>query len=187
MGAPGRSPERSQAVPFVAEETSQEKLLAHSRILHVEKRIGIEFLLESEHLDFMGSSPRSRFQEGFMAECSLTQWDASKNWPEGIISAKVTMNPYILAMAFEESLKRGMKLWELINLAVWQELGKPDRDALLAFAAEMEICDEDPKWKKRLKIAARHELAVEEFRRQQALEDLDSEVPSGDGRDKSLV
>jgi len=41
MGAPGRSPERSQAVPFVAEETSQEKLLAHSRILHVEKRIGI--------------------------------------------------------------------------------------------------------------------------------------------------
>jgi len=43
MGAPGRSPERSQAVPFVAEETSQEKLLAHSRILHVEKRIGITF------------------------------------------------------------------------------------------------------------------------------------------------
>jgi len=41
MGAPGRSPERSQAVPFVAEETSQEKLLAHSRILHVEKRIGM--------------------------------------------------------------------------------------------------------------------------------------------------
>jgi len=41
MGAPGRCPERSQAVPFVAEETSQEKLLAHSRILHVEKRIGI--------------------------------------------------------------------------------------------------------------------------------------------------
>jgi hypothetical protein len=44
MGAPGRSPERSQAVPFVAEETSQEKLLAHSRILHVEKRIGITYL-----------------------------------------------------------------------------------------------------------------------------------------------
>jgi hypothetical protein len=41
MCAPGRSPERSQAVPFVAEETSQEKLLALSRILHVEKRIGM--------------------------------------------------------------------------------------------------------------------------------------------------
>jgi len=41
MGAPGRIPERSQAVPFAAEETSQEKPLARSRILQVEKRIGI--------------------------------------------------------------------------------------------------------------------------------------------------
>ncbi len=46
MGAPGRSPERSQAVPFVAEETSQEKLLAHSRILHVEKRIGMTLFVK---------------------------------------------------------------------------------------------------------------------------------------------
>jgi hypothetical protein len=40
-GRSWEAPERSQAVPFVAEETSQEKLLEHSRILHVEKRIGI--------------------------------------------------------------------------------------------------------------------------------------------------
>jgi hypothetical protein len=48
MGAPGRSPERSQAVSFVAEETSQEKPLARSRTLPVEKRIGMT-----------GMSPRS--------------------------------------------------------------------------------------------------------------------------------
>jgi hypothetical protein len=122
-----------------------------------------------------------------MAQCSLTQSEASKNWPEGIISVKLTMNPYILAMASEESLNRGMKLWELINVAVWQELGKPDLDALLAFAANMEIFDEDPKWKKRLKIAARHELAVAEFRKQQALEESEGDVLSGDGRGKSLI
>jgi len=122
-----------------------------------------------------------------MAQCSLTQSEASKNWPEGIISVKLTMNPYILAMASEESLNRGMKLWELINIALWQELGKPDLDALLTFAADMEIFDEDPKWKKRLKIAARHELAVEEFRKQLALEESESDAASGDGSDKSLV
>jgi len=110
----------------------------------------------------------------------LTQSEASKSWPEGIISVKLTMNPYLLAIASEKSLDRGMKLWELINLALWQELGKPDREALLAFAADMEVFDEDPKWKKRLKIAARHELAVAEVRKQSAHEDSRTEMSSGD-------
>ena len=121
-----------------------------------------------------------------MAQCSLTQTEASKNWPEGVISVKLTMNPYILAMASEESLSRGMKLWELINQALWQELGKPSSEALMAFAADMEIFDEDPKWKKRLKIAARHERAMAEYRKHQTLEDSESDVPSGDGSGKPL-
>lgn len=120
-----------------------------------------------------------------MSQCSLTQSEAAKNWPEGIISAKLTMNPYLLAMAFEESLKRGMKLWELINAALWQELGKPDHEALLAFAADMEIFDEDPKWKKRLKIAARHELAVAEIRKRRALDDSQAEMISSDDGDET--
>ncbi|MBI4965423.1 MAG: hypothetical protein HY913_19255 [Desulfomonile tiedjei] len=117
-----------------------------------------------------------------MSQCSLTQSEASKNWPEGVISVKLTMNSYLLAMAIEESLNRGMKLWELINLALWKELGEPDFDALLGAAANMEIFDEDPKWKKRLKIAARHELAVAEFRKQLVVEDSSIEEPErGDG------
>jgi hypothetical protein len=95
-----------------------------------------------------------------MTDCSITCSDESKNWPEGVISAKITMNPYILAMAEEESLKKGMRLWELINVAVWEKLGRPSYDKLMKFAAEMEIYEEDPKWKKRLNITARHEVAV---------------------------
>jgi hypothetical protein len=32
----------------------------------------------------------------------------------------------------------------------------------------MEVFDEDPKWKKRLKISARYELGLEEFRKELA-------------------
>jgi hypothetical protein len=98
-----------------------------------------------------------------MSECQITVSREAENWPEGLISAKLTMSPYVLAMAGEESLKNGMKLWEFINLAVWEKLGKPTRQELIAHAADLEVFDEDPKWKKRLKIAARHELAVNEL------------------------
>ena len=99
-----------------------------------------------------------------MSECSVTFSEEAKSWPEGIISAKITMNPYILAMAEQESLKRGTKLWELINVAIWEKLGKPTYDELMEFAANLEIFDEDPKWKKRLKIVASHEVAVTEMK-----------------------
>ena len=122
-----------------------------------------------------------------MSECSLTQSEESKNWPEGIISVKLTMNAYLLAMAFEESLKRGMKAWELINTALWKELGSPDFDTLLALAANMEIFEEDPKWKKRLKIAARHELAMAEFRKQHSGDGtLPEELSEDNGNDMLL-
>lgn len=105
-----------------------------------------------------------------MSQCSITASDEAKNWPEGLISAKITMNPYILAMAGEVSLKNGMKLWEFINLAIWEKMGKPSHEGLTELAANLEIFDEDPKWKKRLQIAARHEVAVAEVRRQAAAE-----------------
>ena len=110
-----------------------------------------------------------------MSQCSITASDEAKNWPEGLISVKITMNPYILAMAGEESLKNGMKLWEFINLAIWEKMGKPSQAELTEFAASFEIFDEDPKWKKRLQIAARHEVAVAEVRRQAAEEQDPSE------------
>jgi len=92
--------------------------------------------------------------------CSVTQSTEADNWPDGIISVKMTMNPYLLALAAEESMKRGMRTWELINLALWEKLGKPEKDELLDFAAGMEVLEEDPKWKKRLKLTARHEVEV---------------------------
>jgi hypothetical protein len=101
-----------------------------------------------------------------MAECSVTQSPEAKNWPEGIISVKMTMNAYILAMAIEEAYKSGMKPWEFINKALWEKLGSPHHDALMKFAANLEIADEDPKWKKRLKITARHEVAVDTYRKE---------------------
>lgn len=107
-----------------------------------------------------------------MSQCSITASEEAKNWPEGLISAKITMNPYILAMAGEECLKNGMKLWEFINLAIWEKMGKPSLQDLTEFAANLEIFEEDPKWKKRLRIAARHEVAVAEAGRQ-AAEELD--------------
>jgi hypothetical protein len=103
-----------------------------------------------------------------MSTCAVAQSEAAKKWPEGLISAKLTMNPYLLALAFEESLKAGTQLWEFINTAVWEKLGEPGRDKLLEFAANMEVFDEDPKWKKRLKISARYELGLEEFRKELA-------------------
>jgi len=42
-----------------------------------------------------------------MSTCGVAQSEAAKKWPEGIISTKLTMNPYLLAMAFEESMKDG--------------------------------------------------------------------------------
>lgn len=101
-----------------------------------------------------------------MSECSVNESSVAKNWPEGIISVKMTMNPYILAMAIEAAYKSGLKPWEFINQALWEKLGSPDHDTLMEFAADLEIDDEDPKWKKRLKIAARHEVAVETYRKE---------------------
>lgn len=95
-----------------------------------------------------------------MTQCSLTRSEAAKNWPEGIISVKLTTNPYLFALALHQASKEGVKPWEYINLAIWEKLGKPDHDTLMKFAAELELVDEDPKWMKRLKITARHELEV---------------------------
>lgn len=95
-----------------------------------------------------------------MTQCSLTRSEASQNWPEGLISVKLTTNPYLFALTLHEASKEGLKPWEFISVAVWEKLGKPDHDTLMKFAAELEIVDEDPKWMKRLKITARHELEV---------------------------
>ncbi len=100
-------------------------------------------------------------------QCSVTQTDESKNWPEGIISVKMTMNPYLLAMAHEVAITRGIRAWELINSALWEKLGRPDPDTLMRFAANMDVYEEDPQWKKRLRITARHELEVAALRGEQ--------------------
>ncbi len=99
-----------------------------------------------------------------MSQCSLTTSKESQHWPEGTISVKLTMNPYLLAMAFEHAMNQGMKLWEFINIALWERLGKPDEDALLEYAANIELDEEDPKWKKRLKITARHEIEMKKLK-----------------------
>jgi hypothetical protein len=116
-----------------------------------------------------------------MSECSLTRSDSSKNWPEGVISVKMTMNPYLLAMAIEEALKSGLKPWELINVALWEKLGCPNQDTLMEFAANLELEEEDPKWKKRLKITARHEVEVESFRKMVKEKGDAAYKPSGNG------
>ncbi len=97
-----------------------------------------------------------------MTTCSLTKTDESKQWPEGVISVKLTMNPYLLAFAEEKSLQTGVKLWEFINLALWEKLGKPTESELIDFASSVEVDDLDAKWKKRLKLTARHEVEVRE-------------------------
>ena len=101
-----------------------------------------------------------------MTQCSLTRSEAAKNWPEGTISVKLTTNPYILALALDEASKQGLRLWEFINVAVWEKLGRPDHDTLMEFAAGLEVAEEDPKWMKRLKITARHELEMAALRQQ---------------------
>lgn len=116
-----------------------------------------------------------------MLQCSVTSSEASKNWPEGTVVVKLTMNPYVFAMAMEECFQHGMKPWEFINVAIWEKLGKPDQDTLMKFAANLEACDEDPKWKKRLIITARHELAMARAREEPATRE--SQEPShGNGQ-----
>jgi len=116
-----------------------------------------------------------------MTGCSITKSEAARNWPEGIVSVKLTMNPYLLAMAIEEALKKGMNVWELINTALWEKLGCPDKMTLMKFASDMEIFDEDPKWKKRLKITAAHEVAVAEFRNREPRDPAPESDSDADG------
>ncbi len=113
-----------------------------------------------------------------MTECSMTCSEGSKDWPDGIISAKMTMSPYLLAMAHEEAYKNGMKPWEFVNLAIWEKLGKPDHATLMEFAANQEIDEMDPRWKKRLKITAQHEVAAAAD-----IQKLIAEDGNGDGDD----
>jgi hypothetical protein len=118
-----------------------------------------------------------------MTQCSPTRSEESQNWPEGLISVKITMSPYVFAMALEEAFKRDMRPWEFINIAIWEKLGKPDHDTLMEFAANLEIDDEDPKWMKRLKITARHEVEVAAVRKERGAqaEEKQSQLSDGDG------
>ncbi|MCA1959179.1 MAG: hypothetical protein LDL33_00175 [Desulfomonile sp.] len=112
-----------------------------------------------------------------MRHCSVTRSEASRNWPEGIISVKLTINPYIFAMAIEEAYKQGLQPWELVSVALWEKLGKPDCDTLIEFAASLELTDEDPDWKKRLKITAAHEAAVAAVKREREQAALEGSSP----------
>ncbi|MEJ2716886.1 MAG: hypothetical protein P8182_07065 [Deltaproteobacteria bacterium] len=119
-----------------------------------------------------------------MTQCSLNRSEASQNWPEGVISVKLTANPYLFALALHEAAKQGLKTWEFINVALWEKLGKPDHDTLMQFAAGLEIVDEDPKWMKRLKITARHELEVAALKKERGsapdgFQARDPEKPGG--------
>lgn len=118
-------------------------------------------------------------------ECSITKTKESENWPEGVISAKLTMNAYLLAMAQEEALKKGIAPWEFINVAIWKSLGEPDQSALLDFAAGLEVEEEDPKWKKRLKITARYEVEMAAARKAavEAAAALEQPPSDGDGKE----
>ncbi|MGC8660005.1 MAG: hypothetical protein ACP5U1_13120 [Desulfomonilaceae bacterium] len=120
-----------------------------------------------------------------MTGCSLTNSEESKKWPEGIISVKLTMNPYLLVLAEEEAARQGLKLWEYINLALWEKLGEPSKDQLLDFASGFGVDDLDPKWKHRLKLAARHEVEVREAVKQaQTSGESKSPDSNGDGKQK---
>jgi hypothetical protein len=100
--------------------------------------------------------------ESTMSTCSLTKTQESKEWPEAIISLKLTMNPYLMVMAEDKAAHEGLKLWEFINVALWEKIGKPSKEELLNFAAGFELDDLDPKWKKRLKLAARYEVEIQQ-------------------------
>jgi len=108
----------------------------------------------------------------------MTLSESSRNWPEGTVSVNITMNPYLLAMAEEQSFQQGLKLWEFINVALWESLGKPAHDSLMEFAATMEIADEDPKWRKRLKITARHEVEMAAARKERAAREAGPNSPT---------
>ncbi|MCL5125018.1 MAG: hypothetical protein M1511_11070 [Deltaproteobacteria bacterium] len=95
-----------------------------------------------------------------MTDCSLTNSEESRKWPEGITSVKLTMNPYLLVLAEDKAAREGLKLWEYINLALFEKIGRPSKDELLDFAATFELDDLDPKWKHRLKLTARYEVEV---------------------------
>lgn len=116
-----------------------------------------------------------------MSECSITCSETANSWPEGIVSVRVTMNPYILAMASEEAYKQGMKPWEFINAAIWEKLGQPEHDDLMDFAAHLDIEEEDPKWKKRLKITARHEVQTAAVKAQRAHAAQAEQTPEAEG------
>jgi hypothetical protein len=130
----------------------------------------------TEHLN----NQRIRWRSS-MSDCSMTISEESKSWPDAVIGAKLTMNPYLLAMAADKALESGMKLWEFINLAVWERLGRPDHDALMGFAARMDVDEEDPKWKKRLKLTARYE--VELARLEETMMTEANEMLQGQGGD----
>ncbi len=119
-----------------------------------------------------------------MTLCSATKSTESGNWPEGIISVRLTMNPYLLAMAEERAYSEGVPLWEYVNAALWEKLGKPDSPMLYEFAAGLSVDDEDPKWKKRLNIAARHEMEMAAVRSARAQEeDGPLNVDDGSGKE----
>jgi hypothetical protein len=99
-----------------------------------------------------------------MSDCSMTRSKEAENWPEGTISVKLTMNPYLLAMAVEKALESGISLWEYVNAGLWEKLGKPSSCELTQFAASLEVDEDDPKWKKRLKVTARYESEVKKCR-----------------------
>lgn len=105
--------------------------------------------------------------------CSVSESRESEPWPEGMISLKVSMNPYLWAMLSEEAYRQGKRPFQLLDEALWEKLGKPDCDRLMEFAANLEVEDIDPKWKKRLKLAARHEM--------ERLEELANAEPEGPG------
>jgi hypothetical protein len=65
-------------------------------------------------------------------------------------------------------------------LAMWERLGKPDHDALMGFAAGMDVDEEDPKWKKRLKLTARYEVEV--ARQQETMMTESNEMLQGQGQ-----
>ncbi|MCX5872723.1 MAG: hypothetical protein NTY51_05745 [Deltaproteobacteria bacterium] len=118
-----------------------------------------------------------------MTTCSLTKTEESKKWPEGIISVKLTMNPYLLVLAEEKAARAGLKLWEYINLALWEKLEEPSKDELLEFASALDVDDIDPKWKIRLKLAARHEVEVREAIKDcEGCNKAESSDSNGDGK-----
>jgi hypothetical protein len=93
-----------------------------------------------------------------MKQCGMTLSEGASEWPEAVISVKMTMNPYIYALAMEKAHREGLKPWEYINLAVWEKLGKPSSKELTEFAATLTTSEDDPKWLKRLGVAARFEV-----------------------------